>query len=85
MHANLGLYADTGEVLAKPMRRITTELLECGNRYIGYIRQQPAFPDAYSQTDDFRETLAYLQRYMQERGIDPDAPAFVTPSRPGGG
>ena len=79
VHANLALYADIDEVLAKPMRRITPEVLECGNRYIRFIREEPPFPDAdsllaaHSHTDDFRETLAYLKRYMQERGIDPDA------------
>ena len=55
------------EVLAEPMRRITPELLECGNRYIRFIREQPPFPDAESllaacsQTDDFHETLVHLQ------------------------
>lgn len=80
VHADLGLYADVDEVLAKPMRRMTRELLECANRYVCFIREQPPFPDAdsllaaYSQTDDFRETLAYLHRYAQERGIDPTEP-----------
>ena len=67
VHANLALYADIDEVLAKPMRRITPELLECGNRYIRFIREQPPFPDAESllaacsHADDFHETLVYLQ------------------------
>jgi len=76
----LSLYATIDEVLAKPMRRITPELLEHANRYIQFIREQPPFPNAdsllaaYGQTDDFRQTITYLHRYMAERGIDPDAP-----------
>jgi pentatricopeptide repeat protein len=83
VHANLGLHADIDEVLAKPMRRATPQTLSFTNRYIRFIREQPPFPDAdsllaaYSQTDDFHETLAFFQHYMQERGIDPDAPAFA--------
>jgi transglutaminase-like putative cysteine protease len=81
VHANLGLYADIDEVLAKPMRRVTPEVLELANRYIRFIREQPPFSGAdtllaaYRQTDDFRETIARLQRYMQERGIDPHTTA----------
>ena len=79
--SSLSLYADIDEVLAKPMRRITPELLEHVNRYIRFIREQPPFPDAdsllaaYSQTAEYDQTVAYLHRYMAERGIDPDAPA----------
>lgn len=83
VHANLGLHANIDEVLAKPMRRMTPETLAFTNRYIRFIREQPPFPDAdsllaaYSRTSDFHETLAFFQRYMQERGIDPNAPTFA--------
>jgi transglutaminase-like putative cysteine protease len=80
VHASLSLYTSVDEVLAKPMRRVTPELLELANRYIRFIREQPPFPDAdsllaaYRQTVDYDQTVAYLHRYTTERGIDPDAP-----------
>lgn len=80
VHANLGLYANIDEVLAKPMRRATPEGLKLTNRFIRFIREQPPFPDAdtlfaaYSQTEDFRETVVFLEQYMRERGIA-DTPA----------
>ena len=80
VHAqNPNVLADIDELLAKPPRRSTPEAFGCANRYIRFIRASPAFRDerelqlAYAQTEDFQASLAYLEGYMRERGIDPNA------------
>ena len=78
VHANLALYADIDEVLAKPMLRITPELLECGNRSSASSAGSRRFPTpracsspaARPTTSTRRSSIC--SRYMQERGIDPD-------------
>ena len=78
VHANLGLHANIDQLLEKPRRRSTPQLIAAANRYNRFIRSQPPFPDAdallaaYARTDDFRRSLAALREAMREHGLDPD-------------
>jgi hypothetical protein len=46
VHADLGLFADIGDLLAKPARGSTPARLALWNDYLAFIRREPAFESA---------------------------------------